>query len=223
MTMGRQKQVDKTVRPLTSLTNLTPATVTGGRAINQLGNIPIGVYKGAAAFWDLDKAVNQPLVTAEQQHIMGILSGREAAYDLAQIAVVAADPIGTAHVGTITVPTGELWFVNAVEGFSPANGAGSQVGYNWYCSMWTDRVGALGHGQAFHGAEQVSAVNTAQTVTDDFHYVGAVWAVTNKPVMLRLPAGTVLTAIFSTRTAISTPAIACTFSVFGYIGKMLVA
>jgi len=89
--------------------------------------------------------------------------------------------------------------------------------------MWTDRVGALGHGQAFHGAEQVSAVNTAQTVTDDFHYVGAVWAVTNKPVMLRLPAGTVLTAIFSTRTAISTPAIACTFSVFGYIGKMLVA
>ncbi len=223
MSMGRQKTKDKTLRPLTTITNLTPATVTGGVNINALGRLPIGVYKGAAAFWDLDKAVNQPLVQAEQQHILGILDGREAAYDLAQVAVIAADPIGTAHTGTITVPTGELWYVNAVEGFSPANGALAQVGYNWYCSLWTDRVGALGHGQAFHGAEQLSAVNTAQTITDDFHYTGALWAVTNKPVMLRLPAGTVLTAIFTTRTAVSTPAIACTFSVFGYMAKILVA
>ena len=223
MSMGKQRKVDKTLRPLTSLTNLTPAAVTGGIAINALGRIPIGVYKGAAAFWDLDKAVNQPLVTAEQQYILGILSGREAAYDLLNIAPPAADPIGTAHTGTLTVPTGEIWYVNAVQGFSPANGAGAQVGFNWYCSLWTDRVGALGFGQAFHGAEQVSAINTPQTITDDFHFAGAVWAVTNKPVVLRLPAGSELTAIFTTRTAASTPAIACTFSVFGYIGKILVA
>ncbi len=223
MSMGKQRKADKTIRPLTTLTNLTPATVTGGVAINALGRLPIGVYKGAAAFWDLDKAVNQPLVQAEQQHILGILSGREAAYDLVNIAIAAADPIGTSHTGTITVPTGELWFVNAVEGYSPANGAGAQVGFNWYCSLWTDRVGALGHGQAFHGAEQVSAINTAQTITDDFHYVGAVWAVTNKPVMLRLPAGTVLTAIFTTRGGATVPATPCTFSVFGYMGKILVA
>jgi len=221
--MGGKKLVDKTVRPLTTLTNLTPASVTGGIAVSALGRLPIGVYKGVAAFFDLDKLANQPLVQAEQQHIMGILSGREAAYDLANVAIAAADPIGTAHLGVITVPTGEIWYVNAVEGFSPANGALAQVGYNWYCSMWTDRVGSLGHGQPFHTAEQLSAVNTAQTVTDDFHFTGAIWAVTNKPVMLRLPAGSVLTAIFTTRTAISTPAIACTFSVFGYISKILVA
>jgi len=223
MSMGKQRLADKTVRPLTSLTNLTPAAVTGGIAINALGRLPIGVYKGAAAFWDLDKAVNQPLVVAEQQHILGILDGRENAYDLANIVVPALDPVGTPHVGIITVPAGELWYVNAVQGFSPANGAGSQVGFNWYCSMWTDRVGALGLGQPFHGAEQVSAINTPQTIVDDFHYVGAAWAVTNKPVMLRLPAGTVLTAIFSTRTLAGTPAIGCTFSVFGYMAKILVA
>jgi len=149
--------VDKTVRPLTTLTNLTPASVTGGIAVSALGRLPIGVYKGVAAFFDLDKLANQPLVQAEQQHIMGILSGREAAYDLANVAIAAADPIGTAHLGVITVPTGEIWYVNAVEGFSPANGALAQVGYNWYCSMWTDRVGSLGHGQPFHTAEQPSA------------------------------------------------------------------
>ncbi len=223
MSMGRQRKVDKTVRPLTTLTNLTPATVTGGVAINALGRLPIGVYKGAAAFWDLDKAVNQPLVQAEQQHILGILDGREPNYDVVNIAVPALDPIATAHTGTLTVPAGELWYVNAIQAACPANGVGSQIGFNWYCSLWTDRVGALGHGQPFHGVEQLSGLNTPLLVTDDFHFIGAAWAVTNKPVMLRLPAGTVLTAIFSTRTLAGTPAVGATFSVFGYMGKILVA
>ncbi|GAI32092.1 unnamed protein product, partial [marine sediment metagenome] len=205
------------------LTNLTPATVTGGIAINALGRLPIGVYKGTAAFWDLDKAVNQPLVLVEQKYVNGILDAREPNYDLLNIAVPALDPIGTAHTGTLTVPAGEIWYVNTIIGRSAIPGAGSQIGFNWYCSMWTDRVGALGHGQPYHGVEALSAVNTAAVHFDDFHTTGPLFNQFAKDALLRLPAGTVLTAIFTTRTLATTPAAACTFEVYGFIGKILVA
>ena len=222
MSMGRQRTVDKTLRPLTSLTNLTPATVTGGIAINSLGHIPIGVYKGAAAFWDLDKAVNQPLVTAEQQYILGILSGREEDYDLQTAAIVLAEAIGTAHTLTLTVPTGELWYVQGIETTVPASGGVSQYGTNWYCSMWTDRVGALGFGQPFWGAEQLHAVGGANTF-DEFGVAPLAFAVANKQAVLRAPAGTEFTFVVTTRTLACDLAVAVTWQVWGYLGKLLVA
>jgi len=75
--MGKQKIVDKTITPLQALTSVTPLTATEGRTRGSLGILPIGVYKGEAAFIDLDKLANQPLVEAEQLHILGILDGRE--------------------------------------------------------------------------------------------------------------------------------------------------
>ena len=220
--MGKEKMVDKTVRPLTSLTNLTPANITGGKATNQLGNIPIGVYKGAAAFWDLDKAVNQPLVVAEQQHVMGILSGREEDYDLQTANPILAEAIGTAHIVQLTVPTGELWYVQGIRTTVPASGGVSQYGTNWYCSLWTDRVGALGYGQPFWGAEQLHVVGGA-VVDDEFGVAPLAFAISNKQGVLRAPAGTVFTFIVTTRTLACDLAVAVTFGVWGYLGKFLVA
>ncbi|GAH63018.1 unnamed protein product, partial [marine sediment metagenome] len=68
MSMGKQRKTDKTVRPLTTLSNLTPAAVTGGIPVNQLGSLPLGAYKTGTAFFDLDKLANQPLVLSEQKH-----------------------------------------------------------------------------------------------------------------------------------------------------------
>jgi len=54
---GRNRVIDKSVKPL-QMTGLTPGGVTG-RPSNQLGVLPIGVYKGEARFMDLDKLINQ--------------------------------------------------------------------------------------------------------------------------------------------------------------------
>lgn len=222
MSMGKQKSVDKTVRPLTTLTNLTPATVTGGIAINSLGHIPIGVYKGAAAFWDLDKAVNQPLVSAEQQHILGILSGRETGYDRAIRATVLADAITTAYTDDLTVPTGEVWYVQAVETTIPASGGVTQYGTNWYCSLWTDRVGALGFGQPFWGAEQLHPFGGANPI-DEFGVAPVAFAIENKQAVLRAPAGTVFTFVTTVRALAVDLAVNITYQIWGYLGKSLVA
>ncbi len=222
MSMGRQKLADKTIRPLTTLTNLTPASVTGGINTNSLGRLPIGVYKGAAAFWDLDKAVNQPLVTAEQQYIVGLLSGREEDYDLQTAGIVLAEVIGTAHTLQLTVPAGELWYVTGIETTVPASAGVSQYGTNWFCDLWTDRVGALGFGQPFWGAEQLHAAGGGNTF-DEFGVVPVAFAVSNKPVALRAPAGTVFTFIATTRTLACDLAINITFQVWGYLGNLLVA
>ena len=72
--MGERKLVDKTITPQQVLYDLTPLTATEGRSRGSLGVVPIGYYKGATAFWDLDKAVNQPNVWAEQHHLLALAS-----------------------------------------------------------------------------------------------------------------------------------------------------
>lgn len=221
--MGKERVVDKTIRPLTTLTNLTPSAVTGGIPANQLGTLPLGYYKGAVAFWDLDKANNQPLVQAEWQHILGILDGREEDYDLQTLGIVLAEAIGTAHVAALTVPAGEVWYINSVLMTHPGTGGASAVTGNWYCSLWTDRVGALGYGQAFHAAVINPGAGAAMAQVDDFWYTAPVLGVANKATMLRAPAGTVFTVVFTTQLAVAALAINCTLQLFGYIGKTLVA
>jgi len=235
--MGSRRTTDKTVKPLTTLTNLTPAMVTGGINVNALGNLPLGNYKGALAFWDLDMANNQPLVLAEPKHIMGILSGREAGYDLVTVTHIAAIPAGTLGTGTITVPTGELWYVNAVSMNCPSDAAAGFT-MNWYCSLWADRVGALGLGQPFHAPAHALAnfLDPGNPITthvapgggainqlDEFGEISLAWIISNKAPLLRLPAGTVITFTVLTDTAPVAVATASTLGVFGSMAKVLVA
>lgn len=220
--MGKDRLVDKTIKPLTTtLTNLTPALVTAGTPYTKLGNLPIGYYKGSAAFWDLNLAVNEPNVQAEKKHILGILDGREEDYDLQTLGITAGEAIGTLHSATLTVPVGEVWFINVVRGVVPAT-VTSTVLFNWWCNSWTDRIASAAAGQPFYTAAQTGVAGGGiYTYDTEFSAQAAVWNVLFKDVSLRLPAGTILTCVFTTATAVG-EAINCTFQLFGYIGKTLV-
>lgn len=220
--MGNRKVVDKTIRPMTTTGTLTPGVVTAGTPYNRLGILPIGVYKGAPAFIDLDKLANQPLVLAEQLHIMGILDGREEDYDLQTLAVTLNEAIGTVHTGTLEVPSGEVWYVHAVESVIPASGGANIITTNWRCDLWTDRVAAAAAGQAFHGADVNLGVGGG-TQWDEFGVIPLLWAATNKPQALRLPGGTILTVTFTNTVAVAAATVNCIFRIYGYIGRALVA
>ena len=222
--VGKQSVVDKAIKPMstTTLTNLTPALVTSGTPYTQLGSLPIGYYKGAAAFWDLDLAVNQPNVLAERQHILGNLDGREEDYDLQTLAITLAEAIGTAHVATLTVPAGEVWFVNSVLTTIPASGGANVITANWNCSLWTDRVGTAAAGQPFHPVPFNFGVGGGAQ-QDEFQAPGPVWLITNKSVELRLPAGTIITVSFLNTVAVAAATVAATFQLYGWVGKTLVA
>ncbi len=222
--MGKQAVVDKTIKPMstTTLTNLTPALVTSGTPYTQLGTVPIGYYKGAAAFWDLDLGVNQPNVAAERLHQLGVLDGREEDYDLQTLAITLAEAIGTAHTATLTVPAGEVWFINSILTTIPASAGANVITANWWNSLWTDRVAAAAAGQPFHPvAFNFGVGGGAQQ--DEFSAPGPVWLITNKSVELRLPAGSILTCVFINTVAVAAATVAATFQVYGWIGKSLVA
>lgn len=225
--MGKQRVIEKRdmriVSPMQTITSLTPGNVTEGRNAGSLGVIPIGVYKGDAAFWDLDKAVNQPLVFAEQQHILGILDGREEDYDLQTLAVALNEPVGTVHTAQLVVPTDEVWYLNAVETVVPASGGGNTITANWRCSLWTDRsVTPNVNGQAFHPADYNPGAGGG-TQWDEFGMICIAWAVDNKQSLLRLPASAVLTVTFTNTLVIAAAAVNCIFRVWGFVGKQLVA
>ncbi len=235
--MGTDTLVDKTIDPrtisaLSTVTNLTPAQATADRAVGSLGVVNIGVYKGVAAFFDLDKLANQPLVNAEQQYILGILDGREEDYDVQTLTLPLLAVAGTALAGTLTVPVGELWYVNCIRLDCPAD-ATAGFTLNWSCSLWTDRIGTAAAGQPFRTAAMalasagiathVAAGGLAIQQLDEFGEIATAWAVTNKPPLLRLPAGTILTFAVLSDTAAPTIATACTLSVHGYMAKILVA
>lgn len=220
--MGKQSLEDMTVRPMsTVLTSLTPGAVTSGRSAGQLGMIPVGYYRGQASFWDLDKAVVQPLVSAEKQHILGVLDGREADYDLLEIAVPLADPIDTVHIGSIPVPAGQVWYVTAVETVVPAGtGIGNEIAANWRCSLWADRIGSSVAGQTFHAAD-LNFGPGGGTQVDEFGEFAMTLGLTNKPVALRLPPGATITGVFTNLLAVNGVAVNGIIRVYGYIGKIL--
>jgi len=231
--MGKRRLVDKAIRPLTTtLTNVTPAMVTASGYAN-IGRIPMAYYKGNVAFWDLDLAVNQPNVVAEQKWMLGILSGRELAYDFVTVNAPITTVAGTLLSGTLTVPTGELWLVNAVRMACPGDAVAGFT-MNWYCSLWTDRVGALGFGQPFHDpaaalgnlvglATHVNPAGGAIVQLDEFGEIATAWLASNKVPLLRLPAGTVITFTVLTDSGLPAVATACTLQLYGSMAKILVA
>ena len=213
------KTVDKAVRGLQTLTSLTPATVTGGKNANELGVLPIGSFRGAAAFWDLDKGVVQPLIHAESLHNLGVIDGRLEDYDLQTITIPNAAAVGAVVTEELTVPAGQVWFINFVELTTPAD-AGGRANINWRCDLWTDPVAAAAAGQL---ATAVGYGDIAgNTWWDEFHSAAPFMAVTGKNYPLRLPAGTIITFQATNTIAIATGAMACTGRLFGWIGKLLV-
>jgi len=213
--MGKQKVVSKVLTPAELVKALQSGSITIAQAQAMYnGVIPIGDNKGIAALYDIDKQVIQPLVWAEQQHILGLLDGRETGYDGLAIThgPAPADAAGTSRVGQLTVPDGEVWFVNKIEVVTPVG-----VSANWYCDLWPDRLGALGYGQAFYPV----AIGPADDVEAEFNVIAPLWEPTNKQIALRLPGGTKLTLV-TINTLAAVAAVVATLWVFGYVGKQLV-
>ncbi len=216
MTLGTRRLEDKTIRPFTTITSLTPASVIPNASV--AGVIPVGNYKGAAAFWDLDKANNQPLVLAEQLHILGNLDGATSGVDLATITVPAGMLAGAKVETTITVPTGEVWYINAVIGTCLADATGT-VTFNWRSSVMPLSGNALG--ALYHTAELATPLGPQ---SDEFSPIATVFAVTNKSVLLRLPAGATITGVLTNALlAAATTGVVGTLQLFGFKGKALVA
>lgn len=221
--MGKQKLVDKSIQPMATIASITPANFTVATHTPAYGAIVLGDYKGSARFLDLNKLVNEPLVWAEQQHILGILDGREEDYDLQTLTITLAEIAGTAHTATFTVPSGEVWYLNRVVGTLPASGGANIITYNWRCNLWTDRAATPSTaGQAFHAAD-VNFGAGGGTQFDDFGIEAVWWNLTNQQVMLRLPAGTIITCTFTNTGVGAAATVLATCQMYGFIGKSLVA
>ena len=216
--MGRRRittmSTNPNIRPLTSLVNITPSQVIPNAV--GAGVIPVGNFKGVAAFWNLDMAVNQPLVRAEQLHILGNIDGA-GLNGVAAMTIVAASPASTVVSGTITVPAGQVWYINAIVGTCAADATGTIV-YNWRCSLFPDALANV-LGGVFHTAWAA----TPALVTDEFSDVGPLFAITNKSVLLRLPALTTITGqLMNAAGAANATGVVGTFQLFGFIGKTLI-
>jgi hypothetical protein len=185
------------------------------------GYIPLGDSKGRGAMWNIDLAVNQPLVDAEMKHILGILDGREEGHDLVTVTIPDEAEVNSQFRGRLTVPSSEVWYVVAVQLVTPGDQGGTPA-INWRCSLWEDRSPTpSADGQAFH-ANPLSNTPGGDIWHDEFHPFGAGVSLFNKPVALRLPAGAVITAEATNLTAAATDNMACTLRLKGYIGKALV-
>lgn len=228
-----RKLIDKTIHPMSTVTNLTPGASVTNIPAGSLGNLPIGYYRGSPAFWDLDKAVVQPLVRAEREHIMGILNGRLEGYDLRTVTYTLGDAIGTTMRGRLTVPAGQVWFVHGVS-ITAIKDATAGFTFQWRCSLWPDIVatGATpdADGQGYFATAIAGAANTAIANHSLFGLAAAAPATNSVTVSgvsqtmpLRLPGGTVLTLQVTTNTAVTAAATPVVMALYGYVGKALVS
>ena len=235
------------VNPLS--TNVTPLQLLQ----NGQGSFPLGVYKGGLAVTDLDKAVNQPLVKAEQEFMLGMLDGRTVGYDAVQATTVAGAASLVSYRARMTVPAAEVWFVHALQIYAPKDTTGA-VNVNWRCSLWPDKAAIIAgttpdaDGQPFLAADGVgtNAINIwnflfgvvpvttnigslpvgAPGGTNAAYDLGITIATPKTlPKVLRLPGGTVLTLQITVNSVNATIVLALpvTMSVRGYVGKALVS
>jgi len=217
-----KKLVDKSIDPADAIAALQAGGMTLAQAQRAFNGIfIIGAHKGVPVSLDITTLI-EPLVLAEQLHILGLLDGREEDYDKQTITIPNLAAINAVVTESLIVPAGEVWFVTAVELATPAD-AGGTPAINWSCSLWTDRAATPSpFGQPFRAAAY-SNTPGGGTVYDEFVPPANWWAATNKPVVLRLPAGAVLTFVATNLTAAATANMACTAKLYGYIGKSLVA
>jgi len=224
--MGKDRVVQKDISFEEAMNKVVKGLMAGTYTTAQVqqmfpGSIPIGDFKGYGALWNIDMAVKQPLVQAEQSHILGILDGREEDYDLQTVSIPLGAVANAIVAGDLEVPSGEVWYVNAVRIVLPADHGGSPSA-NWHCSLWTDRAATpSAYGQPFHAAV-VNFTPGGGIQDDEFSPPANWWGLTNNPVLLRLPSGTVITFTVQNTGAVATAQMDCTIRLFGFVGKTLV-
>lgn len=219
--MGKDRLANQVIDPADAIAALQAGGMTlaqAQRAFN--GVFIIGAHKGVPVSLDITTLI-EPLVLAEQQHILGLLDGREEDYDKQTITIPKGAVANAQVAEQLTVPAGLVAFITAIQLVTPADQGGTPA-INWHCSLWTDRAATPSpYGQPFHAAP-LSNSPGGGTFWDEFVPPANWWAATNKPVVLRLPAGAVLTFVATNLTADATADMVCTARLYGYIGKSLV-
>jgi hypothetical protein len=179
----------------------------------------MAVYDIASGRWvglPIDAFV-QALVEAEMLHILGNLDGLTEDTDLQTITVPAGTVAGTVITETLTVPTGEVWFVNAIVGTCLADATGTIV-WNWRCSKFPD-AGGSALGGVYHAAALPTPLGPQ---FDEFSEIATLFAVGNKPVPLRLPPGSTISGQLTNAVgAAAATGVVGTMQVYGWKGKYL--
>jgi hypothetical protein len=213
--MGKQDLVDKGIKAL-----VDPS----GYPLKDIGNgiakLDIGLFKSQLAYFDLDVLSNQPAINAERQNILGVLDGRLEGYDLKTLAIAAATPLGAVLVtAQLTVPATSVFYVTDVQ-IVDAGDAAATFALNWRCSLWPDQAATPSqYGQAFYATDQAKALG--QTI-DALFGVDPTAGSENKPVVLRLGPGAVITLQVTVTVAAVKAATTVALKLFGYVGKLLV-
>ncbi len=132
---GRQRVVNKVINALQTLANLSPTDFLFRQGSQGSATLPIGKYKAGVAFWDLDKAVNQPLVLVEKAYALDKLDDR----DVVSVKIGAGAAIAASGRNRLTVPAGQVLFLNRLVVNAPAADAGGAfLTVNVRVSIWPD-------------------------------------------------------------------------------------
>ena len=179
--MSRDRVVDKTITPL-ALSEVTPEQSTA--RYGPFGVLPLGKYKTRVAFWDLDKAVNQPLVLVEKAHALNKLDDR----NVVDVKIGAGAAIGQSGRDKHIVPAGKVQFINRLVVSAPAaDGGGAFLSVNVRVSIWPDVAATPdADGKAYWSADKEPL---GTPVTLDLPAQGELGE------ELRLPAGSSLTLV----------------------------
>jgi hypothetical protein len=232
------KSIIRDVKPLGAVTPFSTVNVAPLDAISHgQAQLQVGAYRGGLAYVDLDKAVIQPLIAAELLHILGKLDGRLEGYDLKTINSVTLDPLGVTYRGRLTVPAGQVWYLNGIA-ITTTKDATAGYDANFRCSLWPDVVATGGtpdaDGQAWNASNHTITQAAGAGPTTSYVLFGNVPAYATIAAqaavldqlcgrLLRLPGGAVITLTITPITAPATAGTAHTIKLYGFVGKALVS
>jgi hypothetical protein len=168
---------------------------------------------GSLRLVNLD-TLRQLQVLAERLHALDRVDSRNAQVTAT---IAAGSAVGASARGSITVPAGEVWFINRIRHVSPAEsgvGVGDIVQTNVRISKWTDPGGDT-DGKAYNAA----AIGTAaeDTTDEDLPAQGELGE------ELRLDPGDVVTLVATLTGAAAGADLTATLTLFGRRGKLLVS
>lgn len=215
-----KKVVDKTIDPVRALQAGNLTTAQAQQMYN--GVLPIGDYKGVASILDLDKLVNQPLVSAEQLYSLDRIDERDA---ITSHLAIDASPATAPVLATLEVPADELWILFNVDIACLVTAIADEViRANFRLSIWPFpdvRGGATVNpaGRAFWTPAAAPEATSTVAIEDSTAFAGlrALGA------QLRLPGGSVLTLEAASTGAPLTEARDVTLTPYGRKVKVLVA
>jgi hypothetical protein len=132
------------------------------------GFLVVGGYRGKLSILDLDKLVEQPLAAVERIYSLDRIDDRDAI----QAKIAAGAAIGSKARARLTVPSGEVWFLNRLVLTSPAEsgvGVGDIVKVNFRVKSWRFPDTRLGttvddDGRSYWSADQGTAALDTYTV-----------------------------------------------------------